>query len=144
MSKNWKSGLFLILAYCCVYSAKSQNSVSSQKSFITYSVNQGLSQSSVYSLYQDKKGFIWAGTAEGLNRFDGYKFKTVKRIEGAEKGLKNDYFNGPPVEDKRGNLYFGSREGIQTYNPSKGSFGKLATFFNKFHENPETRGWRSA
>jgi signal transduction histidine kinase/ligand-binding sensor domain-containing protein len=97
----------------------------SEKAFITYSVNQGLSQSSVYCLYQDKRGFIWAGTAEGLNRFDGYKFKTVRKVEGSEKGLKNDYFSGHGVEDKQGNLYFGSRDGIQIYNPSMGRFGNL-------------------
>src|SRR5688572_8934661 len=43
--------------------------------FETYDTRKGLSQNLVYDIVQDKKGFIWFGTDEGLNRFDGHEFK---------------------------------------------------------------------
>ena len=43
--------------------------------FETYSVKEGLSQSSARVIYQDKLGYIWVGTESGINRFDGYEFK---------------------------------------------------------------------
>ena len=42
------------------------------------SVGDGLSQGYVYAIHQDKKGFMWIGTHGGLNRYDGYRFKTFQ------------------------------------------------------------------
>ena len=46
--------------------------------FDTYSLDDGLSQSSVTGIVQDKYGFIWISTQDGINRYDGYSFKTFK------------------------------------------------------------------
>ncbi len=42
-----------------------------------YSVNDGMSQGIVQTIIQDKKGFLWFGTWNGLNKFDGYTFKKL-------------------------------------------------------------------
>src|SRR3981189_2935148 len=47
--------------------------------FRHYQVENGLSNSTVFCSAQDKNGFLWFGTKEGLNRFDGYHFKLVTR-----------------------------------------------------------------
>lgn len=41
-------------------------------------VQDGLSQSAVTVIFQDKQGFMWFGTQDGLNRYDGYNFKVFK------------------------------------------------------------------
>ena len=46
--------------------------------FTHLSTEQGLSQSRVDHMLQDRRGFIWIGTNNGLNRYDGYRFKTYK------------------------------------------------------------------
>lgn len=46
--------------------------------FKHYGVQNGLSQSTVYAIMQDRTGFIWIGTKEGLNRFDGTSFKIYR------------------------------------------------------------------
>jgi ligand-binding sensor domain-containing protein len=50
-----------------------------ENNFVTISVEQGLSQSTVYSILKDSKGFMWFGTRTGgLNKYDGYDFTTFK------------------------------------------------------------------
>ena len=46
--------------------------------FKHYQVENGLSNNTVYCSIQDNKGFLWFGTKEGLNRFDGYRFKLFR------------------------------------------------------------------
>ncbi|GHU68209.1 hypothetical protein FACS189413_04550 [Bacteroidia bacterium] len=48
--------------------------------FKKYQVNNGLSENSVHTIIQDHLGFIWFGTKDGLNRFDGYEYKIFKKI----------------------------------------------------------------
>ncbi|GAB3550880.1 two-component regulator propeller domain-containing protein [Spirosoma fluminis] len=57
----------------------------SQVSFEHLTTADGLSQSTVWAIVQDKKGFIWMATSDGLNRYDGYSFKIFRR----QPGLKN-------------------------------------------------------
>ncbi len=46
--------------------------------FKTLDANEGLSQGSVYAMYQDRQGFLWIGTGDGLNRYDGKEVKVFK------------------------------------------------------------------
>jgi signal transduction histidine kinase/ligand-binding sensor domain-containing protein len=54
-------------------------------------VERGLSQASVRAIAQDRQGFMWFGTQEGLNRFDGYDFQVVLRRAGARDGLPDNH-----------------------------------------------------
>ncbi len=74
------------------------------------SLEQGLSQSSVYCILQDSKGFLWFATEEGLNRYDGYNFKVYKRHPGSPKGLKNDWI-WTMLEHPTGVLWLGTNGG---------------------------------
>ena len=66
-----------------------------------YSTEEGLPHDITYQIIQDSKGFIWAGTDDGLVRFNGKEFKTY----GFEKGLKSNYVIDV-VEDVKNNQYF--------------------------------------
>ncbi|MBS0487957.1 MAG: hypothetical protein JSS13_11490, partial [Proteobacteria bacterium] len=50
--------------------------------FRTYSTGDGLSQATAMAMAQDNTGFLWIGTQDGLNRFDGYGFKVYKHVRG--------------------------------------------------------------
>ncbi|MFA8341539.1 MAG: two-component regulator propeller domain-containing protein [Rhodothermaceae bacterium] len=83
-------------------------------SYELLSNKEGLSQNSVATIAQDKYGFLWFGTEEGISRFDGHNFKNFKRIG-------NDSFNfvNPFVKkiykDKEGIVWIGTEGGLSKY-----------------------------
>ena len=85
--------------------------------FENIGVNEGLSQSSVYSIYQDKKGFMWFGTADGLNRYDGQNIKVYKVSD--KKIANSNFIHGNICEDSHGKIWFCNETGLFYYNPLK-------------------------
>lgn len=85
--------------------------------------NQGLSNNQVNCIYKGKKGFLWFGTMSGLNRFDGYNFKTFRHSLKDTTSLIDDYIvkitAGP--ENK---LWIATRVGFNIYDPATESFDR--------------------
>ncbi|WP_184542074.1 hybrid sensor histidine kinase/response regulator transcription factor [Mucilaginibacter sp. FT3.2] len=79
-------------------------------------INEGLSQSTVRCIFQDKKGFMWFGTKDGLNRYDGYKFIVFKKNAANENSLGSNDIKAI-TDDKDGNLWIATWEGgLNLYN----------------------------
>ena len=74
------------------------------------SVEEGLSQASVNTVLQDRNGFMWFGTQEGLNRYDGYRFTTFAFNPADPTSLANDSVKDI-LEDRSGVLWVGT-EGV--------------------------------
>jgi ligand-binding sensor domain-containing protein len=88
-----------------------------------YTINQGLSQSVVYAIYQDSRGFIWVGTQNGLNRFDGNTF--VKYLHNPNDTTTiSDSWVYSIAEDKEGNLWVGTRRGLNHFDYEKNIFSR--------------------
>ena len=79
--------------------------------FRHYQVENGLSNNTVFCSIQDKKGFMWFGTKDGLNRFDGYRFKTFNISNKDESSLTRDLISALAI-DQRGVLWVGSDKGL--------------------------------
>ncbi len=78
--------------------------------FRHYQVENGLSNNTVYCSLQDQHGFLWFGTKDGLNRFDGYRFKAFSV---PSKGQDHTaYFISCLLEDQQGVLWAGCRNGL--------------------------------
>src|SRR5436190_19743545 len=78
--------------------------------FRHYQVENGLSNNSVYCILQDRNGFVWFGTKDGLNRFDGYRFKVI-HVDAEDESLSRDHILSL-VSDKDGTLWVGSQKGL--------------------------------
>lgn len=85
------------------------------------SINDGLSLSSVYNIYQDSKGFMWFGTEDGLNKYDGQTITVYGATTDQYNILANKWVE-LVYEDKSGTMWIGSRGGLTKYNPRKGVF----------------------
>lgn len=91
--------------------------------FKHYDNTSGLSQNTVMSIFQDSKGFIWMGTKNGLNRFDGHDFKTYQRGDSVNE-LKNSMIFCM-AEDRNKMIWLGTDQGISLYNPITENFSSL-------------------
>lgn len=85
------------------------------------SIQNGLSNNSVRCVYQDKKGFIWFGTYDGLNRYDGSEFKIFRNKIGDSSSLSHNYIY-TMHEDHFNNLWVGTGQGISIYNNNTAKF----------------------
>ena len=82
---------------------------------------QGLSQRSVMGILQDKKGYVWFGTRDGLNKFDGSKFVVYRHHSEDKTSLSNNYIQ-TIHEDTAGNLWIGTQNGVNKFNADQNNF----------------------
>ena len=94
-------------------------------SFKQIATNEGLSQSTVKAIYQDSKGFMWFGTKDGLNRFDGYDFKVFKNDPLNRFSLGNNYITDI-LEDRDGYLLIATRIGLDKFDRNTNKFTHYA------------------
>lgn len=92
-----------------------------QIKFQSISIENGLSQNFVQCIYKDKKGFMWIGTRDGLNRYDGYRIITYRHDPSNPKSISNNFINDI-IEDKDGNLIIGTSKGLNKWNRADKSF----------------------
>ena len=85
--------------------------------FKKLSLNEGLSQSTVNCVIQDRLGFIWIGTQDGLNKYDGHKFKHYKNSVTDTNSIPDNFVQSL-FEDSKGNIWIGTYgNGLAILNP---------------------------
>ena len=88
--------------------------------FRHYEVENGLSNNTVFCSIQDKDGFLWFGTKDGLNRFDGYRFKIFNIANTNESSFSRDLISALAIDNK-GVLWVGSQKGLYKFDAQKES-----------------------
>lgn len=83
---------------------------------------RGLSNKVIPAILQDKEGYMWFATQEGLNRYDGYQFKVYQRNPGTKNSLSSDNIFCA-FRDKKGTIWLGTEGGgLTRFNPEKNVF----------------------
>ncbi|MCB1053111.1 MAG: hypothetical protein KDC71_21100, partial [Acidobacteria bacterium] len=84
-------------------------------------LENGLSQSTISCMVQDSRGFVWLGTQDGLNRFDGYQYKVYRPEQGNSESI-----GSPGVQAllaaRDGSLWIGTYQGLNHYLPHRDAF----------------------
>ena len=96
--------ILLILANCRIFPQSTYPEIRH------ISMEQGLSQSNVNCILQDSKGFLWLGTKDGLNRYDGYSFRVYQNSPTDSSSISDNYITAL-AEDRSGNIWAGTLGG---------------------------------
>jgi len=84
--------LFILLLITGMFLLSAQSPLTNRyKRFEYITIRDGLSQNGVYCIWQDSRGFMWFGTQDGLNRYDGYTFELYNHDPGDPNTLVNNY-----------------------------------------------------
>lgn len=103
-----------------IFNRATSSVTTSNLRFQYLTTDDGLSQNTVDCIFQDRNGFMWFGTWNGLCRYDGYTFKTYRK--GNEQNGLPDNFIRSLAEDHSGNLWIGTAHGVVVFNPVKEEF----------------------
>jgi len=129
--KNWPTGLFIIgqfetlLVLTCVYLGFANvPEIQSPMRFEALSSEDGLSQNTINCIFQDSRGFLWFGTQDGLNKFDGYSFEVYKTVASDSTSISHNWI-WDIFEDKTGNLWIATWWGLNKYDPATNQFSRF-------------------
>lgn len=89
--------------------------------FNRYTVDDGISQSSVSCILQDSEGYIWFGTQDGLNKFNGYTFERFYHNPYDSQSISHAWVYSI-AEDSQGNIWVGTRGGLNKFDKKKARF----------------------
>ena len=87
-------------------------------------VEDGLSENTIYCIIQDQQGFMWFGTKDGLNRYDGNTFKHYHNLPEEEFSLGNNFIRSI-AEKSPSSLYIGTDDGLYIMDKDTESFNKI-------------------
>ena len=103
--------------------------------FERLSLEEGLSSNLAQAVVQDRQGFIWIATLEGLNKYDGYDITAYRPQPGNQQSISDTVINGIYV-DSSGNLWIGTTNGLNRFDPASETF----TRFIHDPEDPQSVG----
>lgn len=117
--------------------------------FRNYQVEDGLSHNSVWAVMQDSYGFLWFGTNDGLNRFDGKSFKIYRKKQDDSLSIGNNFIHYLK-EDSQNRFFIGTKEGLYLFNPENENFQcidlnnnmiSITPSINALMEDPDGNIW---
>ena len=117
-NKSPRLSLLFLYMLCLAAMARGQ---SFDYGFQHLTTDNGLSHDLVHSIVKDKRGFMWFGTLNGLNRFDGFQFRTFRHIKDDSNSISHNTIIDL-VCDTSGFLWMSTGNGICRYDPFKQNF----------------------
>ncbi|MEI6866182.1 two-component regulator propeller domain-containing protein [Flavicella sp.] len=102
--------------------------------FESLDTTDGLSSSTCLEVFQDKEGYLWFGTIDGLNKYNGYEFEVFRSVLNDSTSISNNRINAIE-EDQEGNLWIGTNNGLNLLNKKNDSFIRINLYNNFSQEN---------
>ncbi len=122
LRENIKHRIFLLSFLVLLFGNRLMAQNSAGSSVVSYSIHNGLSGNGITAIFQDSKGYIWVGTRDGLNRFDGYSFMVYRHQIKKRNSLGGNYIRCI-TEDTKGNIWVGTlHDGLSMWDRSSKTF----------------------
>ena len=118
------NNIFVITGICLLININISSGQGIQ--FDHYAVRDGISQSVALCIFQDSEGYMWFGTQNGLNKFDGYSFKKYFSDPSNTNTISNSWIFDI-AEDDNGYLWIGTKGGVNKFNKKTGLFTRVST-----------------
>ena len=125
-----KNKIQYVITICLSFLVTGTKLSAANLAFEHLTIKDGLSQSGVVSIFRDSKGFMWFGTEDGLNKYDGYTIVSYLNRPSEKNSLSNNRINAL-VEDDQGNLWIGTGNGLNRLNLRT---GKIDRYY--YHAHP--------
>jgi signal transduction histidine kinase/ligand-binding sensor domain-containing protein/DNA-binding NarL/FixJ family response regulator len=113
---------------CCFVVSSVSGQLNNLK-FENLDVVDGLSSSTCSEIFQDKEGYLWFGTIDGLNKYNGYEFEIFRSIKNDTTSISNNRIN-KIEEDSAGNLWIGTNNGLNLLNKRTNKFLRINLYRN--------------
>lgn len=104
--------------------------------FNNINIEQGISQSTIEDIFQDSEGYIWLGTNDGLNRYNGYEFK-IYNYEEYQNSISHNGITDI-TEDKYGNIWVNTVSGVNKINKKTEKISNYTEINGKIKEDSTT------
>jgi ligand-binding sensor domain-containing protein/signal transduction histidine kinase/DNA-binding response OmpR family regulator len=110
----------LFLLFCLLHTGLPAQSIR----FDHLNVEHGLSQNTVNCILKDSRGYLWIGTNDGLNRYDGYQFAVFRNNRQDTASLSDNKVYAI-LEDRQGRLWVGTKNGLNLYDRRRNEFQRF-------------------
>ena len=117
--------IFTFAAFFAISQKSDRNNAGDSYRATHWGLNEGLSQGETYQFLKDVYGFLWIGTRNGLNRFDGNTFKIYYHDPKNGKTLIGDDTRWGMVEDSLHNIWVGALNGLSRYDIRADTFANF-------------------
>ena len=117
--------LLFIFIFSCTFKVQALDNIQFQR----MTVEDGLSQSTINAIIQDSKGYIWIGTNDGLDRYDGHEIKSYNPYKDINTQLSSNYITSLG-EDSKGYIWVGTNDGVSKIDVTNWNITNYKDFFN--------------
>lgn len=114
------SNRFFCICILLIANVLTINAQSEKVKFTHLTTRHGLSQSTVNCIIKDRNGFMWFGTEDGLNKYDGYKFTIYRKDKHPNSLASNNVL--VIYEDRQGVIWVGTDDGLSRFDKDSGKF----------------------
>ena len=129
--------ILLAMCLCCFWVYDAQAAIHTDIRVTSYSVNEGLTGNGITAIFQDSKGFLWIGTQDGLNMYDGYTFKAYRHNPADTASISGNQIQCIS-EDYKGDIWIGTiGDGINKWCRNTESFTCFSAKRNHVLNLPE-------
>ncbi|MBS1758599.1 MAG: hypothetical protein JST23_00645 [Bacteroidetes bacterium] len=123
----------------CILHILSYSQLPGFSGFLKINEDNGLSDNNVSCIFKDRLGYLWVGTASGLNLLDGSGITVFKNQPGVHHSLSNNYINCI-TQDSTGYLWIGTKNGVSLLNPLQRIFSNPQSYNASKYEGEEISG----